>query len=192
LGDVLTLITALFAIIFIPYLIIRAWVFPHAQAIWAGIVRAFRYVSERTTPFVMSNKTTGEGEKNSGDLHSQQLKGSGNQPIAIGNNAVNREVTVNAGNVGVNSFALSIQEAEAIEFRAKAEAVAELLRDGLVTNQTKAIETVFHCSRTSSKRPDTPYQRAKHLVDELVSPRPVFYDDLRAKIEAEVLAEGKR
>jgi hypothetical protein len=192
LGDVVTWTMAIVAAVLIPYLILRAWVFPNMRKTGAALVRGYRYVRAYLTANVMSNETGGGDEKIVGDLLHQQPKGNGSQPIAMGNNAVNNKLTVNDGDTGANTSYQSVQEREAIEFRAKAEAVAELIHDGLVTNQAKAIETVFHCSRTSSKRPDTPYQKAKQLIDQLGGPRTVFYDDLRAKIEAEVLAEGKR
>ena len=189
LGDVITWAMAIVGIILIPYLIIRAWVFPHTRAIWSAIARGFSFMHRS----IMSNDQTAATENIPGARHSQQLSEGNNHPIAMGNNAVNEELTVNPGDAGaVNSSGNFIpsEARELIRFQAKAEAIAELINAGLLTNQAKAIEAVYHCSRTSSKRPETPYQKAKLLIEQLINPRPLYYDDLRAKIEAEVQAEG--
>ena len=163
--------------------------FPHLRTIGAALGRGLANVRG----IVMSSNEIGESETIPLDQLPQQPRAGDSQPIAIANNAVNAELTVNPGDAGaVNSSGNFIpsEARELIRFQAKAEAIADLMNAGLLTNQAKAIETVYHCSRTSSKRPETPYQKAKQLIEQLINPRPLYYDDLRAKIEAEIQAEG--
>lgn len=54
----------------------------------------------------------------------------------------------------------------------KAQAVAELIKSGKLSNKAEAIEKVFGCSRSS--REGSPYQRALALVDPLLAPAPKY------------------
>lgn len=91
------------------------------------------------------------------------------------------------GDLVDSAFAMLPAEArEIVIFEARAQAIADLQRKNLITNLAKVIEAVYHTPRASSSRPESPYQKAKRRVEELVGARPMWVSDLRAKIEDEV------
>ena len=175
LGGVIECGIALAALILVPLGIARAW--------WPEVKKHL------ITPFLMSREQAPHTPIEPVDEGSCHLSPEASHPIAITSTTVNDEVTVNAGDgAGVTNpdDIIPTEAREIIRHYAKAEAVADLIQAGLVTNQAKAIEAVYHCSRTSSSRPETPYQKARRQIDQLVNPRPTYYDDLRAQVENEV------
>ncbi len=103
---------------------------------------------------------------------------SGGQRIATPGNAVNTKLT---GNL------LPEEAREIVRFQAKVEAAAAIVESGKV-GQTDAIEIIFHCKR--SGRVDSPYGKARDaLLVRLGPERPLYYDDLRKRVEEEVAKE---
>lgn len=94
------------------------------------------------------------------------------------------------GDLVDSAFAMLPAEArEIVIFEARAQAIADLQRKNLITNLAKVIEAVYHTPRASSSRPESTYQKAKQRIEELVSARPMWVSDLRAKIDEEVEQE---
>ena len=86
------------------------------------------------------------------------------QPIATTDNAINP---------GLNDSALLPEEArEIVRFQAKIEVLADLIKDGQVSNMAKGIEKGLHCSRSGKE--DSTYQRARRALEPLVKPAPQY------------------
>lgn len=169
LGDVLTCGLVLAAVLIVPFKLARMW----------GPVLRARLMSLFPAPPAPIEAVDPPG------CHPLPAA---SHPIAITSTAVNEGVTVNAGDAAPVTDPcdrIPTEAREIIRLYAKAEAIADLIQAGLVTNQARAIEAVYHCSRTSASRPETPYQKARAQIERLTSPRPTYYDDLRAKVEAE-------
>jgi hypothetical protein len=127
------------------------------------------------------------------DRSDWQLSATALPGIAMGNNDDNAGLTNNAGNASAGNVQLDILPTEIrdmIRFQAKAEAVADLMNAGIVGNQAKTIEAVFHCARASSSRPESTYQKALGLITRLAKPaKPEYVGDMIARVEREVAKE---
>lgn len=165
LGEVITVALIAAALIVVPYKLAKAWVWPYLRPL-----------------LVMLRLLDWNGSMDADDMGDRHLSPAPSHPIAKPSTAVNDQVTVTSGDVPVAAR-------EIIYHEARAQAIADLLRDGLITNQAKAIESVYHCTRTAASRSESPYQKAKHRIDELTNVRPVYYDDLRKRVEEEVSRE---
>lgn len=118
------------------------------------------------------------------DERDRQLAPGAGDTMAEPSTAVNDQLT---GDMVDSAFAMLPAEArEIVIFEARAQAIADLQRKNLITNLAKVIEAVYHTPRASSSRPESTYQKAKARVEELVSARPMWVSDLRAKIDEEV------
>ncbi len=181
LGDVITCAVVVVAVVVVPMAIARAW--------WPEVRRALTNAGGALIDmFVMSNGRPASALRGPVDTPDRQLVTAASHPIAITSTAVNDEVTVNPVDAGAADRQINIIPAEAREViyhEARAQAIADLMRDGLLTNQAKAIEAVYHTTRTAASRSESVYQKAKRRIDELTSVRPAFYDDMRRAIEAE-------
>lgn len=210
-GNYLEIGLAIVALLVIPAAIIKAW-WPALRAglrrfgrwIWAGLCSLFvvaeegadTYISPGDTwralvglfwrPAVMSSDEADQAAGQVGDAAGDHPAGELVQPIAMSSNAVNNQVIGDAGDT------IPAEYRAAIRYQAQAEAIAALLDAGLLTNQAKAIETVYRVSRTAKSRPDTPYQKALQLVERLrARQRPELVGDMIERVKREVAAETK-
>lgn len=118
---------------------------------------------------IMSSANTAPAQNEAADARVSQPGESASAPTAMPSSAISNELTAD---------------------ETSARAIALLLNAGLLTNRTKAIEQVFHCSVTAKSRPDTPYQRALKMVEQYQTPaRRELVGDMIARVEREVAAE---
>lgn len=182
-GNWLELAVAIWALIVVPRGIWRAWTRPakveqvetidlaqrrqpSSWSIGGELARLFLVPVDRDD---MSSSAADLPARNATDASVSQPLESASAPIAMLNSAVSSPLTAD---------------------EVAAHAIAELLNAGLLTNRTKAIERVFHCSVTAKSRPDTPYQRALKLVEQYQAPaRPEYVGDMIERVKREVAQE---
>jgi hypothetical protein len=161
-GNWLELGMAIWALIVIPRAIWRAWTRPPEGSMptvdltnrrqpsgWSIRGELARLFLVPVDPDDMSSAAADQPSREAADPGVSQSVNSASAPIAMPSSAVSGELTAD---------------------EAAARAIAELLNAGLLTNRTKAIERVFHCSVTAKSRPDTPYQKALKLVEQYQAP----------------------
>jgi len=107
-------------------------------------------------------------------------------PIAMPDNDGNTELTGNVDNASAGNSLVDIIPTDArelIRFQAKAEALADMMNAGILGNQAKSIEVVFHCARAAASRPESTYQKALGLINRLAKPaKPEYISDMRERI----------
>ena len=147
LGDVITLGLLLAAAIVVPYKLAKAWVWPHVR------------------PFVMSilppPPASQDGVAAPVAATARNALPGSTEPSTSVNDPL-------PGNVVAGL--VPVEARDIIRMQAHAETVVKLLGAAKFTNKAEAIEFVFSCSR--SGRPNSKYQQAVKLVDELTERYP--------------------
>jgi hypothetical protein len=64
-----------------------------------------------------------------------------------------------------NEYSSKLSDSDRIAFEARAAAIADLYKKGLVTNLSKAICGAFNCSVQAASKPDSTYQQALKAVN---------------------------
>jgi len=179
-GNWLELALAIWALIVVPRGIWRAWTRPanderletidlaerRRPSGWSIRDELERLFLVPAAPADMSSAPAEQPSRKAADAGVSQPVSDASAPIAMPSSAVSSELTAD---------------------EIAAQAIAVLLNAGLLTNRTKAIEQVFHCSVTAKSRPDTPYQKALKLVEMYQAPAGPEYrpldDEHRAVIQ---------
>lgn len=77
-----------------------------------------------------------------------------------------------------NEYSSGLSDSGRVQFEERARAIAELYEDGLVTNLSKAICSVYTCSVQSASKTDSTYQMALKAVNRhLTKNKPQFRQD---------------
>lgn len=93
---------------------------------------------------------------------------SGGQLIATTDNEDNDELSDNA----VVQTVVPEEARDIIRFQAQVEALATLIKAGVVSNKATGIEKTFGCSRSS--KPESKYQKVLKLLDPMLDTGPKF------------------
>ncbi len=150
LGEVITCVVAIAAVVLVPAGIIRAW---------------FPVIRERVASMIMLRSQNAPISFDPVSAPVASTSTNNEQLIATPGNADNGKLPGNAVADLVPSEARDI-----IRMQAKAEAVVTLLKSAKMTNKAEAIELIFDCSR--SGRSNSTYQQAVTLVDQLTERYP--------------------